>query len=97
VGAAPLDELACVYARFADHEAHGRSPLYVAELGTDRIAFADTLGTLDAVWIANDPPGLLTGAAASRDAWPSGRFLLTQDERPIAWTDPHRRVRFNRR
>ena len=53
----------------------------------ERAAFARTVGALDAVWVANESPDLL--AAQPRDPWPSGRFLLTQDGRPVAWTDPH--------
>jgi hypothetical protein len=59
---------------------------YVADAG-ERAAFAAAVRALDAVWIANEGPGLL--AAPTRDPWPSGRFLLTCDERPIAWTDGH--------
>lgn len=61
---------------------------YVAD-ARDRIAFADTAGALDAVWIANESPGLLGDSAPPHAPWPSGRFLLTQDERPMAWTDSH--------
>jgi len=61
---------------------------YVAD-ARDRIAFADTVGALDAVWIANESPGLLEDSAPSRAPWPSGRFLLTQDGRPMVWTDSH--------
>ncbi len=55
----------------------------------DRIAFADTVRALDAVWIANESPGLFGDAAASDHPWPSGRCLLTQDGKPMAWTDSH--------
>jgi hypothetical protein len=61
---------------------------YVPDRG-DRVAFAETVGELDAVWIANESPGLLARASAPRDPWPSGRFLLTRDRAPVAWTDPH--------
>jgi hypothetical protein len=61
---------------------------YVAD-PRDRVAFADTVGALDAVWIANESPGLFRDSAPSDDLWPSGCFLLTQDGRPMAWTDSH--------
>ena len=62
---------------------------YIAD-PRDRAAFAATVRALDAIWIANEAPGLLDAAAGSlRDPWPSGRVLLTRDERPIAWTDGH--------
>jgi hypothetical protein len=53
----------------------------------ERAAFARTVDALDAVWVANESPDLL--AARPRDPWPSGRFLLAQDGRSVAWTDPH--------
>jgi hypothetical protein len=55
----------------------------------DRVAFAETMGGLDAVWIANEAPGLFVGRGRPSGPWPSGRLLLTRDEQPIAWTDPH--------
>jgi hypothetical protein len=57
----------------------------------DRAAFARTVAELDAVWIANEGPGLVDGADRSDLPWPSGfdPFLLTQDRRPVASTDPH--------
>jgi hypothetical protein len=58
---------------------------------TDRARFADTVEGVDAVWVANEAPGLLTEAACPNAPWPSGfdPFLLTRDRRPVAWTDPH--------
>ena len=62
---------------------------YVPDAG-DRAAFADTVRALNAVWVANEAPGLLTSAVLPpSEPWPSGRFLLTRDGRPVAWTDPH--------
>lgn len=54
-----------------------------------RRRFADTVAGLDAVWIANEDPGLLESGPESRDPWPQGRFLMTRDRRPVAWNDPH--------
>jgi hypothetical protein len=57
----------------------------------DRAAFARTLGGLDAVWIANEAPGLLEGTERPNLPRPAGfdAFLLARDRQPIAWTDPH--------
>ncbi len=56
----------------------------------ERRAFAETVSSLDAVWVANEAPGLLA-AEPPRHAWPSGfdPFLLTRDRQPVAWVDPH--------
>jgi hypothetical protein len=61
--------------------------IYVADAG-ERAAFAETVGGLDAVWVANEAPGVVAGAEPSRP-WPVGRFLLTRDARPVAWTESH--------
>jgi hypothetical protein len=57
----------------------------------DRAAFAQTVDGLDAVWVANEAPGLLTGAERPKYPWPSGSdpFLLTRDRQSVAWTDSH--------
>ena len=52
----------------------------------DRAAFADTVRSLGATWIANESAPLLDGEA---EPWPRGRFLLARDGDPVAWTDPH--------
>jgi hypothetical protein len=62
---------------------------YVADAG-ERAAFAATVRELGAVWVANEHSGLVTAhAPPTSDPWPSGRFLLTHDGEPVAWTDPH--------
>jgi hypothetical protein len=58
-------------------------------LSRDRIAFADTVAGLDAVWIANEDPGLFGPRSRPRSPWPSGRLLLTRDRQPVAWNDGH--------
>lgn len=57
----------------------------------ERGAFAETIDGLNAVWVANEAPGLLTPAKRPDHPWPTGcdSFLLARDKRPIAWTDPH--------
>jgi uncharacterized protein DUF2332 len=51
----------------------------------------ESVDGLDAVWVANEAPGLLTGAERPKHPWPSGSdpFLLTRDRQPVAWTDSH--------
>jgi hypothetical protein len=62
---------------------------YVAD-GRERAAFATTVRDLGAVWVANEHPELLTADAPATSApWPSGRFMLTRDGEPVAWTDSH--------
>lgn len=60
---------------------------YVAD-AAERAAFAETVRDLGAVWVANEAPDLLAGGDGG-EPWPSGRFLLTCDGQPVAWTDPH--------
>ena len=62
---------------------------YVDEAG--RSAFAEAVRRSHAVWIANEAPGVqptalarLGGRSVRRDV-----FLLSVDEQPVAWTDPH--------
>lgn len=55
-----------------------------------RAAFGDTVRGLGAVWIANESPRLLEDLNPPREPWPSGRFLLRMNGRPIAWTEPSR-------
>jgi hypothetical protein len=56
----------------------------------DRAAFAQTVGRLNATWIANEAPGVLSPKPPEH-AWPAGfdPVLLTRDRRPVAWVDPH--------
>jgi hypothetical protein len=57
----------------------------------DRAAFAETIDALNAIWVANEAPGLLTEARRPDHPWPAGfdPFLLALDKQPIAWTDRH--------
>jgi hypothetical protein len=57
----------------------------------ERAAFGRTMHSIDAVWIANEAPGLQTASSPPDHPWPAGfdPFLLTCDLRPVAWTDPH--------
>lgn len=58
---------------------------------TERRAFGAMMRGLDAIWVANEAPGLQTGSNVPAHPWPAGfdPFLLTRDVHPIAWTDPH--------
>jgi hypothetical protein len=61
-----------------------------ARSANERSAFAQTLKELDVLWVSNEPPALFP--EISRDLskpWPLGQFLLSINQRPIAWTDPH--------
>jgi hypothetical protein len=62
--------------------------VYVADAG-ERVAFAATVRDLDAVWLANEAPGVVALAQPPSRPWPVGHFLLTRDERPVAWTESH--------
>ena len=63
--------------------------VYVAQL-TARQAFADRMASLCQYWIANEGPGVFP-AIDGRAGAPShpGRFLLSVNGTPTAWTDPH--------
>jgi hypothetical protein len=54
----------------------------------DRQAFADRamrLGT----WVSNEAPGVFPAIAQRTERGAPGRFLLSLNGAPIAWTDPH--------
>ena len=55
-----------------------------------RDAFARRAMALADMWIANEAPGVFPEIAALAGPPPApGRFLLSRDGRPVAWTDPH--------
>lgn len=57
----------------------------------DRHGFADQVSALGAVCIANEAPGVLPSAhpppEGPTDA--GSAFLVSRDDRPVAWADPH--------
>jgi len=57
---------------------------------SDRQAFADTATALCPYWLCNEAPSVFP-KIASRAGAPSatGRFLLSLNGTPLAWTDPH--------
>ncbi len=57
----------------------------------DRDAFAAEAQRLAPAWIANEAPGILPAIAAQLPTPPPspGRFLLSLNGAPMAWTDPH--------
>jgi hypothetical protein len=63
---------------------------YVTE-EADRAAFADAVGALDAVWVANEGADLIPGVSEEvrREREGDDVFLLCVDRRPTAWTDGH--------
>jgi hypothetical protein len=57
----------------------------------DRQRFADTVRASGATWLANEAPPLVPGLPADALAGEllPGEFVLSQDARPLAVTDPH--------
>ena len=56
----------------------------------DRRRFAETVGGLDARWIANEPPGVVELELPPRPGrTPGGEIVLSLDGEPLAWADPH--------
>lgn len=61
---------------------------YVPALA-EREEFAAAVGGLCQVWIANEAPSVFPAIAARAGEAPTGRFLLSVNGAPLAWTDPH--------
>ncbi|NMJ43720.1 DUF2332 domain-containing protein [Roseomonas sp. JC162] len=62
---------------------------YVAE-AAERQAFAVEARRIAPIWIANEAPSVLPERAQGLGAPPvPGRFLLSVNGAPVAWTDPH--------
>jgi hypothetical protein len=61
---------------------------YVADVA-DRQVFATKVRSLCPYWIANEGPRVFPDIAARAGAGPAGRFLLSLNGAPVAWTDPH--------
>lgn len=56
----------------------------------ERLAFAEQVINLCPFWISNEFPRVFPAIAAFTEAtWPPGRFLLSVNGSPVAWTDPH--------
>lgn len=55
----------------------------------EREAFAADVGGLCRYWIANESPSVFPAIAARAGDAPIGRFLLSVNGAPLAWTDPH--------
>jgi len=55
-----------------------------------RDSFATMMRRGNAVWISNEAPGLFSSPTVITPPVPTrGRFLLTIDGKPVAWTGPH--------
>ncbi len=69
--------------------------LHTAVLGyvrdpADRRDFADTVRSLGARWVANEPPGVVELEQPPRPGpSPGGEILLSLDAEPLGWADPH--------
>ena len=62
---------------------------YVAEQ-SDRQLFADKVASLCSYWLCNEAPSLFPEIASRAGASnATGRFLLSLNGSPVAWTDPH--------
>jgi len=62
---------------------------YVSE-PAERLAFAEQVVNLCPYWISNEFPRVFPSIATRAGAgWPPGRFLLSVNGSPVAWTDPH--------
>jgi hypothetical protein len=59
----------------------------------DRLAFAETLRELNAIWICNESPGLfpemLESVPKPSPCKTPNKMLMALNNRPIAWADPH--------
>ncbi|MBR0643865.1 DUF2332 domain-containing protein [Plastoroseomonas hellenica] len=55
----------------------------------EREGFAADVGGFCRYWIANEAPSVLPAIAARAGEAPTGRFLLSVNGAPLAWTDPH--------
>lgn len=62
---------------------------YIAD-GAERRTFMDRVMSLCPYWVCNESPGVMPDLS-DRPGEPSqaGRFLLSVNGKPVAWTDPH--------
>jgi len=61
-----------------------------APLARCREAFAEQAMRLAPYWVSNEFPRAFPSIATRAGTnWPPGRFLLSVNRSPIAWTDPH--------
>jgi Uncharacterized protein conserved in bacteria (DUF2332) len=59
----------------------------------ERLALANAITRLKAVWISNEAPAFSVCAhGMPKAACPIGQFLLLRNKKPIAFTDPHGRT-----
>lgn len=56
----------------------------------DRMRFADQVSALSDIWICNEAPSVMPHFGfASADAPSQDAFLMSVNNQPTAWTDPH--------
>ena len=62
---------------------------YVPDQG-DRRAFANTVMSVCPYWVCNEAPGVMPDLSEGIDQpTQAGRFLMSVNRKPIAWTEPH--------
>ena len=61
---------------------------YVGDLA-QRDTFARRAMALCPYWLSNETPGAFPAAAKRAGDPMAGRFLLSVNNEPVAWTDPH--------
>lgn len=62
---------------------------YISE-PADREAFAGQAMRHAPYWVSNEFPRAFPSIATrAGTSWPPGRFLLSVNRTPVAWTDPH--------
>jgi hypothetical protein len=70
---------------------HSAVLAYVSSIN-ERIALANAISHLNAIWISNEAAAVSPCENESlSDACPPGQFLLVANKRPVACTDPHGR------
>ncbi len=55
----------------------------------DRDAFAKTCSDVGATWISNEWPNVFPAVTARVVDVPQGKFLISVNGQPVAWTPPH--------
>jgi hypothetical protein len=70
---------------------HSAVLAYISSID-ERLALANAIGSLKAIWISNEAPVVSPCENQRRsEVCPPGQFLLAKNKRPIACTDPHGR------
>jgi hypothetical protein len=78
-GEAPRDACLVVF--------HSAVLAYVPRAERDR--FIASVRNLEAVWVSNEAPQVLSHVISVPDGGPGSGFLMAVNGEPVAWTDPH--------